>query len=83
MKPFAAKLRSGEDFLGLGLSDADFLRLKMGEPVTVDLGQVGVGLWSKEADGSRTFTQPRDSKIVIIPGDTNEDIGEFLHVDLP
>jgi len=81
--PFAAKLRSGESFLGLGLSQEDFIKLRAGGYVEIDLGSVGVGLWSKGTDGSRTFMQPRDSKILLIPGDTNEDIGEFLNVDLP
>jgi hypothetical protein len=83
MTPFSAKLRDGGSFLGLGLSEADFLRLKGGAPVIVDLGSIGVGLWHKDADGKRSFLQPRDSKIVLIPGDTREDIGEFLRVDLP
>ena len=48
----------------------------------VDLSSIGVGLWIKEADGSRRFIQPRDSKIVLIAGDTNADIGEFLQVEL-
>jgi len=81
--PFAAKLRSGESFLGFGLSQEDFIKLRAGGYIEVDLDSVGVGLWSKGADGSRTFMQPRDSKILLIPGDTNEDIGEFLNVDLP
>lgn len=49
----------------------------------LDLRTVGVGFWFKEADGERTFVQPRDSKIVIIPGDTNDEISEFLQVELP
>jgi len=83
MKPFAAKMKNGSRFLGLGLSDADFLSLKAGNPVTLDLGSIGVGLWVKEADGTRNFIQPRDSKIVLIQGDNNEDIGEFLRISLP
>lgn len=83
MTPFAAKLASGETFLGLGLSDQDLMRLKAGEPVVVSLESVGVGHWVKEADGSRNFIQPRESKIVLIAGDSREEIGEFLHVELP
>jgi hypothetical protein len=81
--PFAAKLRDGSQFLGLGLSDLDLLRLKTGDPVTIDLSSIGVGIWVKEADGSRSFIQPRESKVVVIAGDSTEDIGTFLNVDLP
>jgi hypothetical protein len=81
--PFAAKLRNGESFLGLGIGDDDFIKIKTGHPIVIDLSSVGVGLWVKEADGSRSFVQPRDSKIVLIAGDTTEDISEFLRVDLP
>ena len=83
MKPFAAKLRSGEQFLGLGLSETDYLRLKQGQPVVVTLDSVGVGLWAKEADGSRHFIQPRESKVLVMLGDTNEDINDLLNVKLP
>ena len=83
MKPFAAKLRDGSShFLGLGLSNQDIFRLKAGEHVVVDLASIGVGLWVKEADGSRTFIQPRDSKVAVIAGDSTDEIGEFLRVDL-
>lgn len=82
MISFAAKLRSGQQFLGLGLSEADLVRLKTGEPVVLDLASVGVGLWVKEADGSRTFLQPRDSHLLVMCGDQPEDIGALLKVDL-
>ena len=83
MTPFAAKLRSGDSFLGLGLSDHDFRKLRAGGHVEIDLGSIGVGLWSKENDGSRRFIQPHNSKILLIAGDSNEDIGAFLNVELP
>jgi hypothetical protein len=79
---FSAKLRSGQQFLGLGLSDEDIARLKVGEPVVLDLSSVGVGLWIKSEDGSRTFLQPRDSNVLVMAGDTAEDVGELLRVDL-
>jgi hypothetical protein len=79
---FAAKLRSGQQFLGVGLSSADLLKLKAGEQVVLDLASVGVGLWIKEADGSRTFLQPRDSHVLIMAGDSPEDVGALLQVDL-
>lgn len=83
MKPFAAKLKSGQEFLGLGLSDQDLFQLRTGEAVVLDLSSIDVGLWFKDADGKRTFVQPRESRIVLIPGDTVDDIGGFLNVRLP
>jgi hypothetical protein len=79
---FAAKLRSGQQFLGLGLSDADIAGIRAGKPVVIDLASIGVGLWIKGADGSRTFLQPRDSNVLVMCGDAPEDIGALLHVDL-
>lgn len=80
---FSAKSKSGLQLLGVGLSDIDIMKLKSGEPIIVNLGSVHVGLWKKDADGSRSFQQPRDSHIMIIPGDQPEDIGEFLGVEMP
>jgi hypothetical protein len=82
MKPFAAKFRSGQQALGIGLSEDDLLKMKSGTPVVLDLASVGVGLWVKEADGSRTFLQPRDSNVLVMLGDRPEDIGRVLQVDL-
>jgi hypothetical protein len=81
--PFAAKLKDGTSFVGFAISDSDLLRIRTGGHVIVDLSSVGVGLWHKDKDGTRSFLQPRDSKIVLIAGDSTEDIGEFLRVDLP
>lgn len=83
MRPFAAKLKTGQQFLGIGLSDADLAGLKAGNPVILDLELVGVGLWVRQTDGSRTFLQPRDSHILIMAGDEAEDIGDLLRVKLP
>jgi hypothetical protein len=82
MISFAAKLRDGQRFLGLGLSDVDLLSLKSGKPVVLDLASCGVGLWVKEADGSRTFLQPRDSNVLLMAADSTEDIGALLKVDM-
>lgn len=82
MKPFSAKLRSGGQILGIGLSDIDVLKMQNGQPVVLDLESCGVGLWIRQSDGSRVFLQPRDSMVVICAGDTNEDIGELLQVNL-
>jgi len=83
MTPFAFKLRDGSQLLGLGLSDLDLLKLRAEQPLVLDLGAVGVGLWHKEADGTRTFLQPRDSQVVVMLGDTHEDIGNLLKIKLP
>jgi hypothetical protein len=82
MKPFAVKLRSGQHVLGLGLSTADLMKMKLETPAVVDLGSIGVGLWFKEADGTRTFLQPRESNLLVMLGDLPEDIGAVLQVDL-
>ena len=83
MISFAAKATNGQQVLGIGLSAADILRLKSGEPVALNLDSVNVGLWKKDTNGGRSFQQPRDSHIVILPGDQPEDIGEFLGVTMP
>ncbi len=82
MKPFSAKLRSGDRILGVGLSDLEILKMRNGDPVVLDLDSCGVGLWFRKPDGSREFIQPRDSTLVILAGDTNEDIGALLQVNL-
>lgn len=82
MKPFAATLRSGQNVLGFALSNEDLMRLKAGDPVVVDLSTIGVGVWAKEADGSRNFIQPRNSNVMVILGENAEDIGQALNVDL-
>lgn len=83
MKPFAAKLASDQQFLGIGLSTEDMLRIKSGQAVGVDLASIGVGLWFKDEEGKRHFIQPRESRVVIIPGDRREDLAAFLQVSLP
>ena len=82
MISFAAKLRSGQQFLGLGLSEEDLDKLKSGESIVLDLASVGVGLWIKNADGSRQFLQPRESRVLLMSGDSPEDVGALLQVDL-
>lgn len=83
MISFAAKATNGQEVLGIGLSNVDLMRLKSGQPVSLNLASVHVGFWKKGADGKRSFQQPRDSHIVILPGDQPEDIGEFLGVKMP
>lgn len=83
MKPFAVKYPDGRRQLGVGLSQEELDRLKDGKPITFDLQSVGVGFWVKEADGSRQFLQPRHSNVVLTLGDTAEEVGRFLQVDLP
>lgn len=83
MKPFAAKLKDGSYLLGLAVSQDEAGDVLNGEKLSVDLGSIGVGIWFKEADGSRTFIQPRDSKVVVLRADSTEEIGAFLNVKLP
>jgi hypothetical protein len=90
MKPFAIKLKDGSNLLGLGLSTEEIERLQLHSTAgvdlgsaIVDLGSIGVGLWFTESDGSRSFIQPRDSKILLIAGDSKEAIGNFLKLTLP
>jgi hypothetical protein len=82
MKPFAAKLASGQQVLGFGLSEDDLAQLREGRPVVVDLSSVGVGIWVKEVDGKRSFLQPANSNVLLMFGDRPEDIGKVLQVDL-
>ncbi len=83
MIKFSAKTGEGREIVGIGLGTEDILRLKSGGHIVLDLESVGVGLWVKGADGSRSFLQPRDSQIVLFPGNNNEDIGELLGVTMP
>ena len=83
MTPFAAKMHSGKEFIGFGLSELDLGKLQAGEYVVVDLTSIGVGLWSKDKDGKRSFVQPRNSNVLIMMGDQTEDISKFLNVKLP
>jgi hypothetical protein len=83
MKPFAAKLKDGSHLLGLAVHQSQVGELLEGAKLTIDLESAGVGLWFKEADGSRTFIQPRESKVVLLIADSKEDIGTFLGVKLP
>jgi hypothetical protein len=82
MKPFAAKLRNGQQFLGIALSTEDILQVKAGNHVSLDLSSIGVGLWIMDPDGKRHFLQPRDSHVLVIAGDSKEDVAEFLNVPL-
>lgn len=83
MKPFAVKLKDESHLLGLAVSQVEMGELLEGAKLAIDLGSADVGLWFKEADGSRTFIQPRDSKIVVLVANSKEDIGTFLGVKLP
>jgi len=83
MISFAVKLKSGQQFIGIGLSTSDLMSLKIGEHVVLDLASIGVGLWTKGEDGERTFLQPRDSNILVMAGDSKEDVSELLNVKLP
>lgn len=83
MKPFAVKLKDESHLLGLAVSQVEMGELLEGAKLTIDLSSADVGFWFKDAEGGRTFIQPRDSKIVVIIANTKEDIGSFLGVKLP
>ena len=84
MKPFAVKYPDGRRELGIGLSEKEIRDLLDGDTTVVrlDLQSVGVGFWMKEADGSRQFIQPRHSNVVLIRGDTTEEVGRFVEASL-
>jgi hypothetical protein len=82
MLSFAVKLRDGKHLLGIALGDEEIDKLKT-QPVLLDLESVGVGLWFKEKDGSRSFMQPCDSNVLLAAGDSTEDVGALLQVQLP
>ena len=83
MIKFSAKSKTGHQLLGIGLSATDLMKLKSGEPIIFDLASAHIGIWKREEDGTRSFQQPRDCHVMIIPGDQAEDIGEFLGVEMP
>lgn len=80
------KLHNGKQVLVLGLGDTDIQKLKMGEQVLFDLDSVDVGLWYKAGEGAksrRNFLQPRDSRVMLIAGDTPDALGELLGAEMP
>jgi len=83
MIPFSTKLKSGQTFLGICISPDDIRKLAEGNELVIDLASADIGLWTRNPDSSRNFIQPRESKVVLIPGDSRDDIGSFLRVKLP
>lgn len=80
---FSLKTGEGKEILGLALGGDDIEALRSEGKLVFNLESVGVGLWRKEADGSRTFMQPRDSQMLIFRAETTEEIGEVIGVELP
>ena len=82
MIPFSVKFNSGDQLLGLGLSEEDLETISK-KAIIVDLASIGVGLWFRDAAGARQFIQPRNSKILVTLGDNKAAISKLLDVDLP
>ena len=82
MLKYALKLEDGKEVLGFALSDKDIEALQSGKAVVSTLESVGVGLWQIDEDGSRSFVQPRNCKVVLTVANSREQIGALLGVDL-
>jgi len=82
VRPFILTLRDGKHVLGVGLSLEDLDRIKNGEWTTVDLGDTGTGLWHSTEEG-REFCSPRNSQVILTLGDSVEEIGRALGVEMP
>ena len=83
MRRFSAKTQDGRQIVGLALSQAEIDVLVKGEQLVVDLGQAHAGLWTKNAEGGREFTQPRNSYVMLLGKDDQETISDALGVDFP
>jgi hypothetical protein len=82
MRPFVLTLQDGKRVLGVGLSSEDLDRIKAGEWTTVDLGDTGTGFWYSTEEG-REFCQPRNSQVILTLGDSVEEIGKVLGLQMP
>jgi len=80
MISFSIKTKAGREVLGIALGAEDIAHLQKGAKILFDLDSVNVGLWRKEADGSRSFLQPRESQVFLVAGETTEEIGEAIGV---
>jgi hypothetical protein len=82
VKTFVVRLQNNKQILGLGLSSADLDDLKAGKQVVGDLAGTGSGIWYTTEDG-REFCQSRNSHVLLMLGDSPEDIGKNLGVQMP
>jgi len=83
MRKFSAKTQDGRQIVGLALSPAEISILASGEQLVINLASAHAGLWSKNAEGGREFTQPRNSLVMLIGKDDDETISKCLGVDFP
>jgi len=82
MVKFTAKTRDGAQIIGFGLSRTNLEKLAKGEPIFFDLDEVKLGFWHQE-NGQREFLQPKNSNVLIMFGETEQDIGRVLGVEMP
>jgi len=78
MRAFSIKLADGETLIGLMLGDTDLSSIRNGHPISCTLEGTDTGIWMKDQDGQRRFLQPRNSKVILIEGETAEDIGRVF-----
>ncbi len=83
MRKFSAKTKDGRQIIGLALTQPEIAVLVQGEQLVLDLGQAHAGLWTKNSEGQREFTQPRDSFIMLLGKDDDETISNALGVEFP
>ena len=83
MRRFSATAKNGEQVIGLALSKEEIVHLVEGGRLVTDLQQAHAGIWSKNSEGGREFTQPRDSYVLLISGDDSESISDALGVEFP
>ena len=82
MKEFSVQTKSGHVIIGIGLNNNDINRIKIGEPVIIDLSKTGINFTYRNNDGEQVTAPAELCHLAIIPGDTLHDIGEFLGVSM-
>ena len=75
-------LGDGKEMLSLALSDDDIEALKQGKNIVIRLTDVGIGFWRTGQDGSRSFIQPRDSRVVLLNANSMIETGDSLGLNL-
>lgn len=83
MRRFSAKTKDGRQIVGLALSQSEIAVLVQGEQLVVDLQQAHTGLWTRNSEGTREFTQPHASFIMLLGKDDEATISNALGVDFP
>jgi len=83
MRRFSAKTQDGRQIIGLALTQSEIAVLVQGEQLVIDLEQAHAGLWTRNSEGKREFTQPRNSFIMMLGKDDEATISKALGVDFP